>query len=71
MAQHEAPHRWGEIYDFNATSYRECADPECLAHQQWVCAIDRWSEPFDGPSPRQRDEVRRRELTEARSQATR
>ena len=50
---HDA-HTWGPIYDFGGSSYRECAEPGCNRHQQWICQLDRWSVTFDTPSPRQR-----------------
>jgi hypothetical protein len=56
-----------EFYEFQATSYRECIDPDCGAHQHWVCAIDRWSEPFDSLSPRLRDQRRRQDLADPKS----
>ncbi len=57
MAPHT--HRWDADYEFHGTTYRECADPECRGHQQWICALDRWSDAFETPSPREREALRK------------
>ena len=59
MAKHA--HEWDTSYEFRGTTYRECSDPDCRGHQQWVCALDRWSDPFETPSPQKRDERRKQE----------
>ena len=63
MAPHV--HAWDTSYEFDGTTYRECSDPDCRGHQQWVCALDRWSDTFDTPSPRERDEQRKAERESA------
>jgi hypothetical protein len=62
MAQHV--HEWDTSYEFHGSTYRECSDPACRAHQQWVCALDRWSDTFETPSPRGREGRRSVEGTE-------
>ena len=57
MAKHD--HEWNASYEFRSTTYRECSEPACRAHQQWVCALDRWSDAFETPSPRERDKQRK------------
>ena len=59
MARHE--HAWDASYEFGGITYRECAAPDCRSHQQWVCALDRWSDTFATPSPRQREAQRQQE----------
>ena len=49
------------VYEFDGTTYRECSDPDCRCHQQWVCALDRWSDAFEAPSPRERQGQRQAE----------
>ena len=66
MAPHA--HDWDATYEFNGTTYRECRHPDCQGHQQWICALDRWSDTFETPAPRRR-EVRRK--TEAETPASR
>jgi hypothetical protein len=56
MARHL--HEWDIPYEFHDSTYRECSDHACRAHQQWVCALDRWSDTFETPSPRQREAPR-------------
>jgi hypothetical protein len=65
MAPH--PHEWDRSYEFAGTTYRECSDPDCRAHQQWICALDRWSDAFETPSPRERDAQRDAEREAARA----
>ena len=52
MGHGHQPHTWGEIYELSGASYRERSDPDCSSHQEWICALDRWSDTFDTPSPR-------------------
>ncbi len=59
MAQHD--HAWEASYEFRGTTYRECSDSGCRGHQQWVCALDRWSDDLETPSPRERQEQREAE----------
>ncbi len=59
MAQHV--HQWDTSYELDGTTYRECSDAACPCHQQWICALDRWSDTFETPSPRERQERRRAE----------
>ena len=59
MARHL--HEWDSPYEFDGTTYRECSDPDCRCHQQWVCALDRWSDAFETPSPRERQGQRQAE----------
>ena len=59
MARHA--HSWDTDYEFHGATYRECADPECRGHQQWICALDRWSDAFETPSPREREALRKAE----------
>ncbi len=54
MAHDKGAHTWGPIYELEGASYRECSDPDCHGHQEWICALDRWSDAFDTPSPRVR-----------------
>jgi len=59
MAGHD--HTWDASYEFGGATYRECVDRECRSHQQWVCALDRWSDVFETPSPRRREAQRQHE----------
>ena len=54
MAHVENAHEWGPIYERDGSSYRDCNDPDCNGHQEWICALDRWSDTFETPSPRAR-----------------
>ena len=51
-------HEWDAPYDFKGTTYRDCADRGCRAHQQWICALDRCSDTLETPLPRERAEQR-------------
>ena len=63
MTRDTGAHTWGPIYEHSGTSYRECTEPDCHGHQEWICALDRWSDAFDTLPPRAS-----RELTEADKQ---
>lgn len=54
MAHTQDVHTWGPVYELDGTSYRECTDADCHAHQEWICVLDRWSDAFDTLSPRAR-----------------
>ncbi len=60
MGHDKGAHAWGRVYEFNGASYRECTDPDCNGHQEWICLLDRWSDAFETPSPRERAEAVRR-----------
>ena len=68
MSHPSHPHEWNQPYEFKGTTYRECSDPDCRCHQQWVCVLDRWSDTFETPSPRERAEQR---TTEGRASSPR
>ncbi|MEX1294769.1 MAG: hypothetical protein AB1Z67_01225 [Candidatus Limnocylindrales bacterium] len=53
MTQHT--HDWDRSYEFGGSTYRECSEPGCHGHQQWICALDRWSETFETLAPRERE----------------
>mgnify|MGYP001822241593 CR=1 FL=1 len=59
MAQHD--HAWAASYEFKGATYRECSEPGCRGHQQWICALDRWSDDLETPSPREREVQREAE----------
>ena len=54
MTHQAGAHTWGPIYEHSGISYRECTDPDCRGHQEWICVLDRWSDAFETPSPRAR-----------------
>ena len=65
MSRHT--HEWDVSYELDGTTYRECSDPGCHGHQQWICGLDRWSDTFETPSPRERESQR---LTEREAPRT-
>lgn len=56
MAHPEGAHEWSPVHELDGSAYRDCTDPACQAYQEWICALDRWSDTFDTRWPRARHE---------------
>ncbi len=65
MAQRPEAHDWAHPYEHHGATYRECALEGCGCYQEWICALDRWSDPFSATPPRRRDERLMQSASEA------